>query len=62
LKAAFAFLVARLAQLAWLARLVFWAPAILILSLFDGVKNASGEKQKPGEDEYGDKDNPGHVY
>lgn len=62
LKAAFAFLVARLAQLAWLARLVFWAPAILILSVFDGVKNASGEKKQPGEDEYGDRDNPGHIY
>ncbi len=64
LKAAAAFLLARLAQAAWLARLVFWAPAILILALIDGFKNASGAKKKPGEgEEYKpDADNPSHTY
>jgi hypothetical protein len=64
LKAAGAFLLARLVQAVWLARLVFWAPAILVLAVLDGLKNASGAKQKPGEgdDWKPDADNPGHTY
>lgn len=59
-KAAAAFLLARLAQAAWLARLVFWSPAIVFMAVLDGIRNASGAKTRPGEgEEYKpDLDNP----
>ncbi|TBR21195.1 hypothetical protein EPO15_10895 [bacterium] len=64
LKAAAAFLLARLAQALWLARLALWSPVIAFMSLLAGFKNAAGDKKEPGEgDEYKpDADNPGHTY
>jgi hypothetical protein len=64
LGAAGAFLLARLAQAFWLARLALWSPVILGMSVLAGFKNAAGEKQKPGtgDDYKPDADNPGNTY
>lgn len=64
LKAAAAFLLARLAQGLWLARLALWSPVIVGMSVLAGFKNAAGEKQKPGEGEdyKPDADKPGNTY
>ncbi|MBI3299831.1 MAG: hypothetical protein HYZ75_16820 [Elusimicrobia bacterium] len=60
LAAAGAFLLARFVQAAWLVSVVLGLPIMLVLSLWDGVVNASGAKPEPGE--LGDRDNPGRVY
>ena len=66
LKAALAFLGARIWQIVWLAAFVgIVLPATLITGILAGIKNATGVKKKPDEDSeewYYDQDDPDSLF